>query len=284
MLIGPRGIRLSKNGGEEFAAVTDAVAAKAPVSSAEVLGKTVYAYGAHRLIVSTDGGASWKGVKTPAKRSIHDVSFGRVGKGFLLDTRGEIWRTTNGGRSWSEIECLGDWRPNAIDFADAMHGFALVTPARATYSGAYLLRTNDAGTSWHPQFLSGGPATALEGSGSTSFLLVGDSVLYATTTGGDLKAASRLTLKAKPRSLTKRGTVRLDGRLSPAHGGEDVLVSRYMAGRWTAKHATVASNGTFSTRWAVTRTATFVAQVFADADRGAAATPALSVKIVPRKR
>ena len=96
--------------------------------------------------------------------------------------------------------------------------------------------------------------------------------------------ARKLTLTAKPKSLTKRATVTINGKLTLAAGGEDVIVSRYMSGAWVAKRATVASNGTFSTRWSVTKTATFVAQVYGDADHAAAGTPPLTVKLVLKKR
>ena len=285
LLLGPRGIRRSTNGGDEFSLVAGRIGQTTTAGAAEVVGKTVYAYAPlkRELIRSRDGGVTWTSLKTPDKRSIRDLAFGTAARGFLLDTRGELWQTTNAGAAWKEIECLGAWRPFGVDFSDATHGFVLASPMGPSH-GAYLLRTNDTGKTWHPQFVSGGPARALEGAGGTSYLLVGDSVLYATTTGGDVGAARQLTLGVKPRMLPKAGMVTLSGKLSPRLGGEDVAVSRYMRGAWAVKHVTVASNGAFSVRWSVTRTAVFVAQVFADADHSAAATPALTVRIVPKKR
>lgn len=284
LLIGPRGIRRSTNGGDEFELVANRVGRTATVGAAELAGNTVYAYavGTRNLVVSRSGGATWTRVPTPHKRSIRDVAFGTPMRGVLLDTRGELWRTKNGGASWTEIECLGAWRAIGVDFADATHGFALVSP-HGQSRGAYLLRTNDAGKTWRPQFVSGGSAIAVEAAGGTSYLLVGNSVLYATTTGGDVGLARKLTLVSKPKSLARRGTVVLAGKLTLAAGGEDAVVSRYMAGGWALKHVTVASNGTFVVRWRVTKTAIFVAQVFADADHSAVATPALKVSLVPKK-
>jgi photosystem II stability/assembly factor-like uncharacterized protein len=284
LLVGPRGIRRSTDGGGEFTAVANRVGQTTTVGAAEVAGTAVYAYapGRRELILSRNGGLTWTALRPPDRRSIRDLAFGTATRGFLLDTRGELWQTTNAGSSWKEIQCLGAWRPNGVDFADALHGFVLVSPVGPS-RGAYLLRTSDAGKTWHPQFVSGGPASALEGAGGTSYVLVGDSVLYATTTGGDVGSARQLTLAATPRSLRKAGMVTLTGKLSPRLGGEDVIVSRYMRGAWAVKHVTVASNGSFGVRWSVTRTAVFVAQVFADADHAAVATPALTVKIVPKK-
>jgi hypothetical protein len=124
----------------------------------------------------------------------------------------------------------------------------------------------------------------MEAAASTSYLLVGDSVLYATTSGGDVGLNRKLTLTAKPRSLSKRATVSINGKLSLAAGGEDVIVSRYMAGSWVQRHATVASNGTFNTRWPVSRTAIFVAQAYGDADHAAVGTAALTVKLVAKTK
>lgn len=51
-----------------------------------------------------------------------------------------------------------------------------------------------------------------------------------------------------------------------------------------ATQGTVASNGTFSTRWSVTKTAAFVAQAYGDAERASTGTAALTVKRVPAHR
>ena len=284
LLIGPRGIRRSTNGGDEFLPVVGKAVANALVRSVERVGKTVYVYGDRALLVSKDGGATWKVAKTPAKRSIRDLSFGTVASGFLLDTRGHLWTTANGGKRWQENECVGAWRLSGVDFTDARHGFLLGTPLGRQYPGAYLLRTNDGAKSWHPQFVTGGPAVTMEAAAATSYLLVGDSVLYATSSGGDVGLNRKLTLTAKPKSLTRRATVSINGKLSLAAGGEDVIVSRCMAGSWVLRHATVASNGTFSTRWPVTRMALFVAQAYGDADHAAVGTPALTVKVVAKTR
>lgn len=128
LLIGPRGVRRSINGGDEFLPVAGKAVANALVRSVERVGKTVYVYGDRALLVSKDGGATWKVAKMPAKRSIRDLSFGTAASGFLLDTRGDLWTTANGGRRWQENECVGAWRLSGVDFTDAKHGFLLGTP------------------------------------------------------------------------------------------------------------------------------------------------------------
>jgi photosystem II stability/assembly factor-like uncharacterized protein len=284
LLIGPIGVRRSTDGGETFRAVSASILRKALLTGAERVGGTVFAYGPKSVLVSKDGGATWKAVKTPRYHGIRAVSFGTASSGYLLDTGARLWQTTNAGKTWHEIDCLGSWRVNGVDFRDAKHGFALVTAMGPAQAGAYMLRTNDGGKQWHPQFLSGGPATAVASAGATSYLLVGDSVLYATTSGGDAGAAAKLVIAATPRSVTKPTTVTIRGTLKPSHGGDDVMISRYMGDKWQLRHVTVASNGTFSIRWSVTKTAVFVAQAYGDADRASAGTGALTVKRVPAHR
>jgi photosystem II stability/assembly factor-like uncharacterized protein len=271
LLLGPRGVRRSANGGDEFEAVADKVARAALVRSAERVGNSVFAYGSHTLIVSRNGGASWKKIVTPRKRTIRNVSFGTPGVGFLLDTRGRLWRTANGGKTWRDLKTLGGWAVESLEFADAKHGFAL--------AGENLLRTDDGGNSWHPQHLLGGRVAALQASEGTAFALVGASILYATTTGGDVGEPQRLSL-TKRLALKKPGTITLKGKLNPADGREDVMVSRLSGGRWSVQHATVASNGAFSTRWRVSKTSVFVAQIFGDADHAGAGTSSLTIKVV----
>lgn len=284
ILVGPSGVRRSTDGGETFRAVTSTVLRRTALTSAERVGRAVFAYGPKKLVVSKDGGATWRAVKTPPKRQIRDVSFGTTASGYLLDKHGRVWRTANAGKTWREVECLGAWHVTGLDFGSAKHGFALVSPVGPAGAGAYLLRTDDGGNRWHPQFLNGGPAAALDSVGATSYALVGGSVLYATTTGGDTGAPAKLAIAAKPRSVTKRTTVTILGTIEPSHGGDDVMISRYMGGIWQLRHVTVASNGTFSARWTVTKSAVFVAQAYGEPNRAAAGTAALTVKLAPKHR
>jgi hypothetical protein len=108
--------------------------------------------------------------------------------------------------------------------------------------------------------------TALEATGSVDYALANGSSLYATTLGGDVGSASTLTINARPSALKRPGRVLIRGRLSPADGGEKIVVSQLLKGRWTHKLATAASNGTFVTRWPLRSDAVFVAQVLGDAD------------------
>jgi hypothetical protein len=73
--------------------------------------------------------------------------------------------------------------------------------------------------------------------------------------------------------------VLVSGRLSPADGGEEIVVSAFQSGRWIHKLATAASNGTFVTRWSVRSKTGFVAQVLGDADHRGAGTRPLTVRV-----
>jgi hypothetical protein len=120
---------------------------------------------------------------------------------------------------------------------------------------------------------------ALASGEHTDYALAGSSALYATTVGGDIGSASTLSLSARPRALKRPGRVVVSGRLSPADGGEEIVVSTFQGGRWIHKLATAASNGTFVTRWPIRSKATFVAQVLGDADHRGAGTKPLTVSV-----
>lgn len=102
--------------------------------------------------------------------------------------------------------------------------------------------------------------------------------LYATNVGGDIGSASTLSISARARALKRPGRVLVSGRLSPADGGEEIVVSTFQNGRWIHKLAT-ASNGTFVTRWPIRSKAVFVAQVLGDADHRGAGTKPLTVGV-----
>jgi hypothetical protein len=110
-------------------------------------------------------------------------------------------------------------------------------------------------------------------------MLAGTSNLYATDVGGDVGASSRLTISVRPRHLRRAGSVTVSGRLSPADGGEEIVVSRLSGGRSAHRMATAASNGTFVTRWRIGSDSVFVAQVLGDADHRGAGTRALAVHV-----
>ncbi len=283
LLIGPTGIRRSTDAGERFSSIAAKPVRSAVLHGAARAGSAVVAYGASRLLVSTNGGASWRVLKRPRKRTIRDASFVSAAVGYVLDARGSVWRTRNGGRNWVELESLGASRAYRLAFTDARNGYVAVA-SFARQGGGFVLRTGDGGERWRPQLVSFEPLAAVETAGGTAYALAGSSSLYATTSGGDVGAARTLSLSTAARTLRKPARVAVVGRLGSALGGERVAVSMLAGGRWSQFVATVASNGAFTTRWLVRKRAVFVAHVLGDADRMGAGTAPLAVVVKPKPK
>jgi photosystem II stability/assembly factor-like uncharacterized protein len=257
---------------------------RASLFGADRAGSAVVAFGPARLLVSTDGGARWRVLRHPRRRTIRDVSFVSAAVGYVLDTRGRLWRTRDAGRHWTELLGIGSSRAFRVSFTDARNGWLAVGLFGRDRAG-YVLRTSDGGERWRPQLLGFERIQALDSSGGTGFALAGRSALFATANGGDVGAQRRVTLSTPRRVLSRRGRVAVTGRLASALGGERVVVSVLAGGNWRPYLATVASNGVFTTRWAVRDRLVFVAQVLGDADHAGAGTPALTVLVKkPPKR
>ncbi len=284
LLVGPRGIRRSVDAGERFSSIAARLVQNALLVGADRAGSTVVAYGPKHLLVSTNGGAGWRALPRPKKRTIRDASFTSAAVGYVLDVRGRLWRTRNGGRNWAELLGVGTRRAYRVTFTDARNGWLAVGSFGRDAAG-FVLRTGDGGETWRPQLVSFERIEALDSSAGTAYALAGSSSLYGTTNGGDVGAARRLSLSTPRRKLRKPGRIVLAGRLGTAAGGERVVVAVLSGGVWTPFVATVASNGTFTTRWVVRSRFVFVAQVLGDADHAGAGTSALTVLVQkPPKR
>jgi hypothetical protein len=120
--------------------------------------------------------------------------------------------------------------------------------------------------------------------GGTAYALAGTNFLYATTSGGDVGTARTLMITTRGRRISKPATITISGRLSSAVAGEQAVVSMRGSGFWRSQVATVASNGTFVTRWRVARRAVFVAHVLGTADHVGAGTKPLVVEVRPPKK
>jgi photosystem II stability/assembly factor-like uncharacterized protein len=285
LLVGPRGIRRSVNGGDSFEPVGDLVARSAAVSEVDTSPTAVVAYGARTVISSSDGGRTWKRVTLPRRLVVRDAAFLSARLGYVLDATGRVWRTANAGKTWAELRSVGT-NVRLIEFADPRNGYAVSTGDLISASGT-VFRTSDEGKTWHPQFLGGAPIVDIRGAGLTDYALAAPGTLYATTSGGDTGTPQSLSITPKPRLLRKRGRVTVTGTLRPADGGEAVYVAMRQKGNgWVWQRATVASNGTFVTRWTVVRSSVFVAQILGDADHAGAGTRSLTVTVkpVPKKK
>ena len=282
VVIGTRGVRRSINGGETFSAVSDRDLRGAGLLMADTAGSGIVAAGRLRLLFSPNGGLTWRRLRRPTPSRIHDISFVSTQTGYLVDVSFRLWKTTNAGRTWTELVSTG--RPmTQVDFADARNGYVVV-PRVGLEARGFVLRTSDGGASWRPQLVSPAFVRAVDMAGGTAYALAGTNFLYATTSGGDVGTARALMITTRGRRISKPATITVSGRLSSAVAGEQAVVSMRVSGLWRSQVATVASNGTFVTRWRVTRRAVFVAHVLGTADHAGAGTKPLVVDVRPPRR
>jgi photosystem II stability/assembly factor-like uncharacterized protein len=285
LLVGFRGLVRSDDGGETFTRVTDADVRSVALSRADRAGGATVVFGSRRAAVSTDGGRSWTRIRLPSRRSVRDLDFVTARVGFLLDTRGALWRTANAGRRWQQRTSLGTSGAFSLEFADANSGYVAVRTFGSLGALGLVLRTADGGRTWHPQLVAREAIRAIRTGGATDYALAGSSHLLATAVHGDIGSPQGLTMSARPRAVRRGGRVVVSGRLTPADGGEEIVVARLSGGRWTTQRAIAASNGAFTTRWRLTGTSYFVAQVLGDADHVGAGTRAVKVSVrSPKKR
>jgi photosystem II stability/assembly factor-like uncharacterized protein len=307
LLAGPVGVFRSVSGGR-FNVLTGKAVSRARVAVLDTVGTAVFAFGPRTLIVSTDGGTHWRSLHLPLtnKRGkspivILSVSFVSASSGFLLDGQGRVWRTTNGGRSWTELPSTGSSDGTSVAFADVHDGFMTLSSFGGDTSNAYLLRTSDGGATWHPQLIAAGrlgPGQVAVESASNAFALIegpelagkpDNRLLFFTNSGGDAGAASTLTISTKATRLAKRklrrllhNTISVDGVLAGAQGGEHIVVSRrnLAGGQWQHQTAIAGVNGgSFTTIWHVTGSSVFVAQWAGDSGRASVGTKVLRLTV-----
>ena len=301
-VVGPRGVRRSTDAGETFNAVPGAIN-RAFTFGIDRAGSALIAYGFREVWRSTDSGRTWKAVRKPGKltrlrsgarvnlKTITKADFVTPSFGFLLDGEGRLYRTRDAGKRWTLLDGVGTHQAYGMVFSSETSGYLVVPQFGKGSRAGYLLRTNDGGITWAPEFVVssviGDRGVAV--GGSTDYLLGGESSLLSSTTGGLAGAKSSLSITTKQRVFKKlpKGTVTVTGTLSPTPGGDQVTVSyRPGAGaRWTSQTVKVAANGNFTTSWRLAKGSNyFVAQWlgnFANAGRG---TAPLNVLVGPRKR
>jgi photosystem II stability/assembly factor-like uncharacterized protein len=283
VVIGTRGIRRSIDGGETFSAVSDRDLRGALLFGSDTAGAGIFAFGSRRLLYSPNGGLTWRRLRLPSRSRIRDVSFGSTQTGYLLDGSDRLWRTANAGRTWTHLLSTGRGMTE-VDFADGRNGFVAVQAFGRSFHG-YVLRTTDGGASWRPQLVSAVFLRDIDLAGGTAYALARSNFLYATTSGGDVGAARTLRITTRGRRISRPATITVSGRLSSATAGEQATVWMRQSDRWTPQVATVASNGTFVTRWRVAKRAAFVAHVLGTADHAGAGTRPLVVDVRrPKKR
>jgi photosystem II stability/assembly factor-like uncharacterized protein len=294
VLVGSRGIRRSVDGGETFSAVRRRSIRRAFLFGIDYAGGSLYAYGPTSLLASRNGGRTWRRLGRPDHRPLAVVDFVGSNIGYALGKGGRAWRTRNRGRSWREMLATGT--DGGIDIAAVNADDAYIASNDLFFaSGAnrpdYLLHTTDGGRSWRPQLVndSSNVSGLLATRPSTGLLLAGGNRLFTTESGGDRGGRSIITLRAN-RRLRGPGRVMVRGRLVPAEGGEQVVVSRTIADPrqrkgsidWEFKSARVRTNGRFTTTWSVRRTSVFVAHWSGDGYHTGSGSRAFKVRVLRR--
>jgi photosystem II stability/assembly factor-like uncharacterized protein len=113
----------------------------------------------NRLGLTRDGGRTWIPLALPGGgRTIAAIGLRAPGEGYLLDIRGSLFATTDGGAAWSALPLpldLGgselpdhDTASSAVRFTDPGHGLVVVHRIDPVRSQLLAFRTADAGKTW----------------------------------------------------------------------------------------------------------------------------------------
>jgi photosystem II stability/assembly factor-like uncharacterized protein len=290
LLAGPHGVRRSTDGGDTFTSTANRRVARATLTAIDVAGGTLVVSGPRALFRSADRGRTWRAVGRPTRLGLaRRVDFLDARTGFWLGTDGRVFRTRDGGRRWTLLTGVGTDAADGMAFSSATRGSLTFDRfGDVTTPSGFVLRTTDAGATWHPQLVVSTPIPGdgiAAGRGGTDYLLGGTNGLLFTRTGGDAGRTSRLTLN--PRGRVRRpSTIAVTGRLSPARGNERVTVSALAPGsrRWQHQTVRTAANGAFTTSWRVRRgTTTFVAQWAGDFRSAGDGSAPLAVRVGARR-
>jgi hypothetical protein len=120
--------------------------------------QVVWASGTGGIIVRTvDGGTTWKLITAPdAANDFYAIDAVDSSTAWVLGTASgvtttgavKIWKTTNGGTSWTLQFQHADSYGDALKFFDANTGIFLGDPSQANKSRMVIARTTDGGTTW----------------------------------------------------------------------------------------------------------------------------------------
>ena len=283
VLLGGNGeVRRSTNGGQTFTTVR----AAGLTPNAQRLGRAGSAlvlYGAKTMAISTTGGRTWRVINGPKVRgtipTMRNAQCTAATVCWVSTTTDVLFRTVDGGRTWKDLTAgLGRVRVAGMNFRSAKAGYiSLQSPldANESFSQGWVLRTADGGATWAPQIVSDrGPVQVASG-GSVDYALDSVGSVFTTTTGGQRGTASVLKITASRTTIRGKTRITIAGRLTPASGGERVIVSASDRQRTVV---TVASNGRFSTSFSIANTTSFVAQWAGDAARAGDGSPAVTVR------
>ncbi len=263
LLIGPTGVRRSTNGADSFSTVRGAVA-KAKLNDYDEGGNAIVVSGRSALLRSVDNGKTWKALKLPGKRTrIDRADFVTANTGFLRDTGGRLWKTTNGGKKWTEMQGVGTTDFYGMSFSSATSGYLVMSEFGESSELGYLLRTTDGGKTWAPQLVTDSEIKGYGiAAGGTSYVLAGTHSLFYSQSGGQAGKASSVTVKTAKTKLKKKARIRVTIRVTGAKQGDVAVVAgRKAGGDWTQQEVELDRSGQATTSWNVTKgTTTFVGQ------------------------
>lgn len=314
LLVGPKGV-LRQSGEGRFDPVADKDVRTKALLDVDVNGSSVLVWGTQTLAVSADDGASWSNAKLPDPRPKPKAKKGKKAKklpanplriaradfvdarsGFVADTTGRLFSTTDAGKHWTQLVSVGTPAGSTMAFGDKQNGLIASTYSEDN-GGAYVLRTSDGGQTWRPQRIAVGDVTTRGGilspTAGQAYALVGapgkaGTSLFSTTTGGDAGTASTLSLAPAKGAITKKalkkagGRVTVRGTLAGAQGGERIVISSNAgtSGAWSHQVVLAGANGgSFTATFKISGTTRFVAQWAGDSGRRGAGTKAVTVTV-----
>jgi photosystem II stability/assembly factor-like uncharacterized protein len=286
LLIGPKGLRLSTDGGNSFKTVKSKAVKGKSVDDVDVAGSALVAFGQKTLALSKDNGKTWKKLKRPKDQELFDVDFVGASKGYALAQTGALYKTSNGGDKWKVVKGSGTNDGSGISFSSAKSGYMSLYDFGNQDFG-YVLRTKNGGKTWQPQLIAPERVEVSDAQATGYALMPFSAGFFATTTGGQAGDPSQLTLdvpKGKA-SKGKKKKVKVVGKLSPPEGGEQIVLASRKASdpSWNQDTLTAATNGKFTAKFKVKKKKVFVvAQWSGDDERAGAGSKVLVLK--PKKK
>lgn len=263
LLVGPKGVRRSTDRARTFTRVDGAVR-NARLDDYDEAGDAIFVSGRKALLRSRDKGRTWRELDLPTpETTVSRVDFVSARTGFLCDTGGRLWKTTDGGEDWDELPGVGTRDFYGMAFSSAKRGYLVMSEFGRADELGWLLRTSDGGRTWAPQLVAD---TEIKGygiaAGSTSYVLAGTRSLFSTRGSGQAGRPSSVALRTAKRRLTKKGRIDVKVAVEGAREGDVAVVSRRRGGGdWVQREVELDADGEATTEWSVGEgTTTFVGQ------------------------